>query len=216
MADERQHDHDRDAHDGERTHKRPARPNHRIRTQTVDETQQRAQFGGFNGGAAFYGWLVAVAISVLLLALISAGGTVIALTTNTAIEDLGQQPEAVQTIGLVGGILLALALTLAYFAGGYVAGRMSRFDGGRQGAGVWVIGLLAIIASALLGTVLGAQYNLLQQINLPNIPVNGVTYSDGGILALIVTLLLTLMAAIAGGRVGEGYHHKVDRAGRIS
>ena len=38
-----------------------------------------------------------------------------------------------ETIGLVGGALLLAALMIAYFAGGYVAGRMSRFDGARQG-----------------------------------------------------------------------------------
>jgi hypothetical protein len=34
-------------------------------------------------------------------------------------------------IGIVGGISLIVIALIAYFAGGYVAGRMSRFDGER-------------------------------------------------------------------------------------
>ncbi len=40
----------------------------------------REKFGGFNWGSAFFGWLVAVAASVLLLAIVGAiGGPVGAL-----------------------------------------------------------------------------------------------------------------------------------------
>jgi hypothetical protein len=59
-----------------------------------------------------------------------------------------------ETIGIVGGILLLLVLAVAYYAGGYVAGRLARFDGARQGAGVWVLGLLITIALAVVGAVL--------------------------------------------------------------
>ena len=34
------------------------------------------------------------------------------------------------------------------YGGGYVAGRMARFDGGRQGFRVWLLGLLVTIAAA--------------------------------------------------------------------
>ena len=41
--------------------------------------------------------------------------------------------RAANTVSLVAAIVLVAVLALAYYTGGYVAGRMSRFDGARQG-----------------------------------------------------------------------------------
>jgi hypothetical protein len=117
------------------------------------------------------------------------------------------------TLGIGGGIAVLVVLFLAYLAGGYVAGRMSRFDGARQGIAVWVIGLLVVIVLAVAGAVLGAQYNVLQQLNLPRIPVDEGTATTAGLITLVAILLVTLLGAVIGGKVGERYHRKVDRAG---
>jgi len=146
----------------------------------VVQQRQRDEYGGFNLGAAFFGWLVAVGLAVLLTALLSAAGTAIGLTQLTE----GEAKSNAETISIVGGILLIVVLALSYYAGGYVAGRMSRFDGGRQGLGVWIMGLLVTVALAVLGAIAGSEWNLF-----------------------------SLVAAIAGGKVGERYHRKVDRAG---
>src|ERR1700754_377863 len=42
--------------------------------------RQREEFGGLNWGAAFFGWLVAVGIAVILLAILSAAGTAFRLS----------------------------------------------------------------------------------------------------------------------------------------
>jgi hypothetical protein len=104
-------------------------------------------------------------------------------------------------------------LFLAYLAGGYVAGRMARFDGARQGVAVWVIGLLVVIALAVLGLVLGSQHNVLQSLNLPRIPIGEGTATTAGIIALVAVLVVRLVAAVLGGKTGERYHRKIDRAG---
>ena len=104
-------------------------------------------------------------------------------------------------------------LFLAYLAGGYVAGRMARFDGIKQGVAVWVVGLLVVIVLAVLGAVLGAEYNVLSQLNLPSLPISGGTLTTAGIIAGIAALLVTLLGAILGGSLGTRYHRKIDRAG---
>ena len=104
---------------------------------------------------------------------------------------------------------------LAYYAGGYVAGRMSRFDGGRQGLGTWAIGLGVTIVLALAAVVLGDEYNVLEQLNLPSLPVGDQSLATGGLIALAAIVLGTLLAAMSGGKVGERYHKRVDRAGYI-
>ena len=42
--------------------------------------RQRDEYGGLNWGAAFFGWLVAVGIAVILLAILSAAGTAFGLS----------------------------------------------------------------------------------------------------------------------------------------
>ena len=93
--------------------------------------RQRAEYGGLNWGAAFFGWLVAVGMAAILLGLLSAAGTAFGLTDVSESEANANA----DTIGLVGGILLVAVLAIAYSCGGYVSGRMSRFDGARQGFG---------------------------------------------------------------------------------
>jgi MFS family permease len=176
---------------------------------TTVRDRQRDEYGGFNFGAAFFGWLVAVGLAVLLTALLSAAGAAIGLTQLSE----GEANSNAETISIVGGILLIAVLAISYYAGGYVAGRMSRFDGGRQGLGVWLFGLLATVALAILGAIGGSEYNLFSQLNLPRIPIDEGSLATGGAIALVIVLIATALAAISGGKVGERYHRKVDRAG---
>ena len=171
--------------------------------------RQRDAFGGFNWGSAFFGWLVAVGLGVLLTAILAAAGTAIGLTS---VGESDAKSNA-DTIGIGGGILLLIVTMIAYYAGGYVAGRMSRFDGARQGFGVWVIGLIITVAIAAAGWILGDKYNVLDQLNLPRIPANAGDLTTGGLIALGAILLGTLIAAILGGKVGQRYHNKIDRHG---
>jgi len=175
----------------------------------VDVDRQHDEFGGFNWGAAFFGWLVAVGITALLTALLSAAGTAIGLTELTGSE----ARSSAETISIIGGILLIVVLAIGYYAGGYVAGRMSRFDGGRQGLGVWIVGLVVTVLLAVIGAIAGSEYNLLGQLNLPRIPIDEGSLATGAAIALAIMLLATALAAMAGGKVGERYHRKVDDVG---
>jgi hypothetical protein len=168
--------------------------------------RQREEFGGINWGAAFFGWLVAVGLGALLVGLLAAAGAAIGLSETDTTGDATE-------IGLGGAIALLAALAVAYFAGGYVAGRMSRFDGARQGFGTWLLGLVVTIVLAIVGAVLGSEYNVLERLELPAVPVGDSELATGGALALAIVVVGTLIAAVAGGKSGERYHRKVDRAG---
>jgi hypothetical protein len=177
----------------------------------VARARQRDEFGGINWGASFFGWLVAVGVAALLTAILAAAGAAIGLTSTSDAEATSNAEE----IGLGGGIALVVVLMIAYYAGGYVAGRMSRFDGGRQGLGTWLIGLLVTVALAAAALILGDQYNVLEQLNLPSLPVGDETLATGGIIALAAIVLGSLLAAMFGGKIGERYHKRVDRAGFV-
>jgi len=171
----------------------------------------RDKFGGLNIGAAFFGWIVAIGMAILLAgivgAILAAVGSSVEVTQSDAERSAG-------TIGISTAIVLLVILALAYFAGGYVAGRMSRFDGGRQGVGVWGIGLIVTIIAIALGAIFGNKYNVLERVDLPNIPISTDDLSWGAVIAAIAVVVVTLVFAISGGILGHRYHNRVDRAVR--
>jgi hypothetical protein len=174
------------------------------------EERRREKFGGVNWGAGFFGWLVAVGVSILLSSILGAIAAGIGYNENISQSEAEREAG---TIGLVAAIVLIVVLMVGYYAGGYVAGRMSRYDGGRQGLGVWVIGLIVTILAVVAGIVFGSEYNVLSRVSLPTLPISTDTLSLGGIIAAVAVLVLTLVAALAGGSVGRRYHSRVDRAG---
>jgi hypothetical protein len=175
------------------------------------DAQARDKFGGLNLGAAFFGWIVAIGMAILLAgivgAILTAVGSSVEVTQSDAERSAG-------TIGLSTAIVLLVILALAYYAGGYVAGRMSRFDGARQGVGVWVIGLVVTIIAIALGAAFGSKYNVLERVDLPRIPISNDQLSWGAVIAGAAVVLATLLFAILGGILGHRYHNRVDRAVR--
>jgi hypothetical protein len=169
----------------------------------------REKFGGLNWGAVFFGWLVAIAVAILLTSIV---GAVLAAAGSNASVTQSQAERQAGTIGVAAGIVLLLVLALGYFAGGYVAGRMSRFDGGRQGFGVWLLGLLVTILAIVLGAVFGSQYNLLDRVSLPRIPIQMDQLGAGAAITAVAVVVVTLLAAVLGGKLGHRYHDRVDRA----
>jgi MFS family permease len=148
-------------------------------------------------------------MAAILLGLLSAAGAAFGLGDLSASDVDGDA----ETIGLVGGVFLIAVLALAPYAGGYVSGRMSRFDGGRQGLAVWVIGVLVTLVLAAAAALLGSEYNVLERLDLPRIPVDEGTLTTGALIALAIVGAATLAAAMTGGKSGERYHRRVDRVG---
>jgi hypothetical protein len=176
--------------------------------------REKEQYGGIKVGSAFFGWLAATGTAVLLTALVAAGGTAVGLATNTDVNDAVNQAAGNQTIGLAGIIVLLVILLVAYYCGGYVAGRMARFNGARQGFMVWVWALIAAIVVAVLGMVAGQRFNILANLNsFPRIPVNEGELNTMSIIAAVVVAVVALVGAVLGGLAGMRFHRKVDRAG---
>jgi hypothetical protein len=168
--------------------------------------RQRIRFGGIRWGSAFFGLLSAIGLAALLLGIVAAAGVAIGVSE---IEDVTNGDA--DTIGLGGAILVLAILALSWFCGGYVAGRMARFDGMRQGIGVWgwtvVIGVVLAIA-ALIG---GSDYDVFAQLNLPNVAVGDETLTTGGAITLAAACVVTLVFAVLGGKFGDRFHRRVDR-----
>jgi hypothetical protein len=153
---------------------------------------QHERYGGSKLGSAFFGWLVAVGLTVLLGVL--AGAVAAAIGADPA----------------TGTVVTVAVLIVAYYAGGYVAGRLARFDGGRQGFGVWMIAVLVGALAGGAGWVLDSQYGLADEINRPDVALADNTLLLGSIAAAAALLVLTLLAAILGGKSGRRYHDRID------
>lgn len=133
-------------------------------------------------------------------------------TSTSATSTRAARRSTGQTVGLVGAIAFLVILFVAYYCGGYVAGRMARFNGPKQGLAVWLWALAIAIVLAILGAVAGSKYNILAQLNsFPRIPVNEGNLSSSGIIALVA--VASLIGSLLGGLAGMRFHRKVDQAG---
>jgi len=177
--------------------------------------REKERFGGIKVGSAFFGWLTATGMAVLLTALVAAAGTAVGLATNTDVnEAVNQAAQNQGTVGLVGIIVLLVILLLSYYCGGYVAGRMARFNGAKQGLMVWIWALIVAVLVSILGLVFGQQFNVLANLNsFPRIPINEGQLTTTSIIAAVVVALVALAGAVLGGLAGMRFHRKVDRAG---
>jgi len=175
---------------------------------------QKEQFGGIKTGSAFFGWLTATGTAVLLTALVAAAGAAVGVANNSNVDQAtASAAKNANTVSIVGGIILLVVLFLAYYCGGYVAGRMARFNGAKQGLAVWLWAVVVAIVVAIVTAIAGSKYNVLSSLNsFPRIPVSEGTLTTGGIIALVAVAIVSLAAAILGGIAGMRFHRKIDRA----
>jgi len=168
--------------------------------------RQRDRFGGIRWGSAFFGLLSAIGLAALLLGIAAAAGVAIGVSE---IEDVTNGDA--DTIGLGGAILVLAALAVSWYCGGYVAGRMARFDGARQGVGVWVWTIAIGAVLAIAAVIGGSEYDVLQQLNLPNVAVGDQSLTTTGLVTLAAAVVVTLIFGVLGGKAGEIFHRRVDR-----
>src|SRR4051812_47671007 len=175
---------------------------------------ERESYGGVKVGAAFFGWLTAVGMSVLLTALLAATGAAVGVATGTVNQATSQATQNPQTIGLWGAVALAVVLFVAYYCGGYVAGRMARFNGAKQGVAVWLWAIVIAVLVAIAAAVAGNKYDIFANLNsFPRIPVDSGQLTTAGIVALVGAVVIALVGAVLGGLAGMRFHRRVDNAG---
>jgi membrane protease YdiL (CAAX protease family) len=176
------------------------------------EERLREVYGGVDWLASFIGCVFALVCITVLLLLIS--GLVLGPLGFTLDLAGGQLDSAIIT----GLVIVGLVLFLSYFLGGYVAGRLVRFDGGRNGAATvgWGI-LLAVIFTVfgflLAGLLPGSVFELLRglQTGIQSTVGNLTTLGLVGAGIIVGALLLVLLGGLLGGSLGNRYHTRIDR-----
>ncbi len=177
--------------------------------------REKARYGGIKFGSAFFGWLTATGTALLLTAFFAGTGAALGLATDTTVDEAtGGAAQNAQTVGILGAVGLGVILLVSYYCGGYVAGRMARFDGLRQGLAVWLWAIVIAIVVAVIGAIGGADFNVLANLNgFPRIPVNEGDLTMAGILTAVIVAITSLVGALLGGLAGMRFHRRVDRAG---
>ena len=182
--------------------------------EAADEREDRLRdmYGGVDWLASFLGFifaLVAAAFFSLIAGLVLAP---LGFTPNLGGAEIG----AAVITGLV---LLDILVFLTYFIGGYVAGRLARFDGGRNGAMLLLWSFLAVAVLALAGGVISGVLPAGIAGGIRNFIQNNVLATIGdlaelgvvGIIVAVGALLLALLGGFLGGRLGSRYHSQIDR-----
>src|ERR671917_240450 len=174
------------------------------------EDRLRDMYGGVDWLASFLGFVFALV-----------AGAIFSAVVGVVLAPPGFSPNltgSLRAAVITGLVLLGVLIFLTYFFGGYVAGRLARFDGGRNGAMllVWTLltGLLLVLAAGVFSGFLpgGAADAIGGFVDatlaaLDNLSSAGVV----GIVVAVGTLLLALLGGLLGGRLGSRYHAEIDR-----
>jgi hypothetical protein len=102
-----------------------------------------------------------------------------------------------------------MALFVAWLIGGWVAGRIARYRGGLHGllTAAWMIVLAAIVAA--LGAWFGAEFNVFQDVALPQW-FSADALATGALISGIVAILAMLVGGWLGGRWAERSRESAD------
>lgn len=157
------------------------------------------RFGGVDVGAVIAGAFAATGITVVLGGLAAGTGRVVYVN--------GLQGAPAATAGsVIAGIGV---LVVAFVGGGWVAGRMARYDGARNGALTALCFVAFAGASAAIGAVVGDSYNVFAGQHLPQWFTHNARTATAAASA-IVALILMVLAGLIGGKIGDRYHHRID------
>lgn len=175
------------------------------RARELGTIQQR--FAGVDTPSAIAGMFTALGVLAFLSSLLAAGAASIPYQLNLLDAD-----GVLQDFEMIGYLVLLAVIAVAFFVGGWTAGRMARVDGGitAVASAAWMLLLMVVFAAA--GAFFGAEYNAFAQAELPDwisqIDADEITVGAG--IATIVAILVMFLASWLGGRTGETYH-RVER-----
>lgn len=174
------------------------------------EDRLRDMYGGVDWLASFLGFVFAVV-----------AGAIFSVIAGVVLAPLGFSPNLGGSLGaaaITGLVLLGVLIFLTYFFGGYVAGRLARFDGGRNGAMlfVWTLltGVLLLLAAGVFSGFLpgGAADAIGGFMDTTSSALGSLSQAGVvGIVVVVAAFLLALLGGFLGGRLGSRYHAEIDR-----
>lgn len=176
------------------------------------EAYLRDIYGGVDWLASFVGFVFTL-LCVALFGTLAGALLLVPLGLRESLSG-GQLTSTVIT----GFAVIAGVIFVAFLFGGYISGRMSRYDGARNGAMVLVwtvlIAVLLVLLSGLLGQAIsgtiagqlvGDALNFINTATAQLSALGGAGAAIGGGAALAA-----LLGGILGGTLGSRYHREID------
>lgn len=176
------------------------------------EEYLRDIYGGVDWLASFVGFIFTLLLSGLL-----GFGAALFLLIPLDLQNSLEGGQLTST-SITGFSVIAAVVFFSFLFGGYVSGRMGRYDGGRNGAMVllWTVLITAlllvlsgVLGQTISGTPIGSfvgdalgfgdtAVDLLAGLGIPGAVVSG------------VIALTALVGGMIGGRLGSRYHREID------
>jgi len=176
------------------------------------EDRLRDMYGGVDWLASFLGFVFAIVLGTIFSAVVGLVLVPFGITPDFS----GGQIGASVITGLA---LLGVLIFLTFFFGGYVAGRLARFDGGRNGAMVLVWMFIVVVILALAAAIFSGFLPAGMAEGITNLMDRMVSTAGNlagagvaGLVTAAAALLLALLGGSLGGRMGSRYHTEIDRA----
>ena len=174
------------------------------------EDRLRDMYGGVDWLASFLGFVFAIVL-----------GAVFSAVAGLVLVPFGITPDLsggrIGASVITGLALLGVLIFLTFFFGGYVAGRLARFDGGRNGAMVLVWMFIVVVILSLAAAIFSGFLPAGMAGGIANLVDRLVSTADNlagvvGLVTAAAALLLALLGGTLGGRMGSRYHTEIDRA----
>lgn len=149
---------------------------------------------GINWPGAITGWVAALLMNLILIAI--AGAILGPLVISTITLKL-----FTTTAGILSAIILLAIGFISYFVGGWVAGRVAGFNGVLNGIMTVVTGIVVAIILGIVGVVFASNVTALAGTIPPGL-IGSITsfISIGGIIMLIANLLGAALGGWLGAR----------------
>lgn len=181
--------------------------------EAMEEREERLRdiYGGTDWLASFVGFIFTLV-----------SGAVLSLIPLTILVPLGfsldLSGETLGAAAITGLVIVGVVLFLMYFFGGYVSGRLARFDGGLNGVMLVIWTIILVVLFLLAGGIFSGFLPAGVAENMQIFVQEGViaTFNDliaqggVGIGVLVAGVLLAVLGAFVGGRTGGRYHRDID------
>ncbi len=191
----------------EREAREPVYPRGQFEAAGERHERLRKMYGGVDWLASFIGFLFAVI-----------AGAFFSLIAGIVLAPLGFSPGlggGLGTATITAFVVVGILIFLTCFCGGYVAGRLARFDGGRNGAVVvaWAL-VVSLLSFAVFGFLPGQFSDLIREITQERLfpalrGLQGIRLAGAAII--LAGLALAILGGFVGGRAGSRYHTDIDR-----
>ena len=185
----------------------------RERREVVEQRQDRLELVREAGFSKLSGLSVATGVLAALGAFVLAIGAAAAVVRAVGINTDDLSDSDWRAWGAGAGVFVAAVLLVAFFLGGYAAGRMGRRAGLLHGVLVGAFGVVVLASAVAIGYFEDGTDVIVDRLEGLGAPTAGSDWAGIAVIIGAVALAAMLVGGLLGGVRGEHWHQRLmDRA----